>query len=64
MVQAICEATVQRVPEYINPVDDPWSENYANPLSPTGAAQLDSINQTFGRRFKVVNLRWLDQSGI
>jgi len=64
MVQAICEATVQRVPGYINPVDDPWSENYANPLSPTGAAQLDSINQTFGRRFKVVNLRWLDQSGI
>ena len=64
VVKAICEATVQRVPEYVNPVDEPWRENYANPLSPTGAAQLDSINQAFGRRFKVVNLRWLDQAEI
>ena len=64
LVQAVCEATVQRVPEYINPVDDPWRENYANPLSPSGTPQLDQINQTFGRSFKVISFKWLAESEI
>jgi Tfp pilus assembly protein PilX len=64
VVQAVCEATVQRVPEYVNTVDEPWVENYTNPLFPSGALQLNSINQTFGRRFKIVSIRWLDQAEI
>jgi hypothetical protein len=64
VVQAVCEATVQRVPEYVNTVDEPWVENHANPLFPSGALQLNSINQTFGRRFKVISIRWLDQAEI
>ena len=63
-VQAVCEATVQRVPEYLNTVDAPWDENYTNPLFPDGAPQLDSINQSFGRRFKIVSIRWLDHAEI
>ena len=63
-VQAVCEATVQRVPEYVNTVDEPWDENYANPLSPSGATQLDPLNQSFGRRFKIVSIRWLDHAEI
>ena len=63
-VQAVCEATVQRVPEYVNTVDEPWVENYTNPLFPSGALQLNSINQSFGRRFKIVSIRWLDQAEI
>jgi hypothetical protein len=64
VVQAVCEATVQRVPEYVNTVDEPWVENYTNPLFPSGALQLNSINQSFGRRFKIVSIRWLDQAEI
>jgi hypothetical protein len=64
VVQAVCEATVQRVPEYVNTVDEPWVENHANPLFPSGALQLNSINQSFGRRFKVISIRWLDQAEI
>ncbi|MDG1301171.1 MAG: hypothetical protein P8R37_06240, partial [Opitutae bacterium] len=64
-VQAVCEATVQRVPDYVNTVDEPWDENYINPLFPSGATpQLDSMNQTFGRRFKIVSIRWLDHAEI
>ena len=63
-VQAVCEAIVQRVPEYVNTVDEPWDENYTNPLFPDGAPQLDSINQSFGRRFKIVSIRWLDHAEI
>ena len=64
-VQAVCEATVQRVPDYVNAVDEPWDENYTNPLFPGGATpQLDSMNQTFGRRFKIVSIRWLDHAEI
>ncbi len=54
-VQAVCEATVQRVPEYVNTVDEPWFPD---------ERPLDSINQSFGRRFKVVNIRWLDRAEI
>jgi len=64
VVQAVCEATVQRVPEYVNTVDEPWVENYTNPLFPSGALKLNSINQSFGRRFKIVNIRWLDRAEI
>ena len=65
-VQAVCEATVQRVPEYVNTVNEPWVEDYTNPLFPDEdeERQLDSINQSFGRRFKIINIRWLDRAEI
>jgi len=62
VVQAVCEATVQRVPEYVNTADEPWIENDATPLFSSGVSQLDSINQVFGRRFKIVSVRWLDHT--
>jgi len=64
VIKAMCEATVQRVPEYLDPVDEPWDENDATPLFPTGSALLEPINQAFGRRFEIIQLRWLDQAEI
>lgn len=60
----MCEVTVQRVPEYLDPVDEPWNENDAPPLFSTGSALLEPINQAFGRRFEIIQLRWLDQAKI
>ena len=53
---AWCEATVQRVPDYFD------TTNGAE-LAPTDPA-LTSLNQTFGRRFKIVSFRWLTRSDI
>jgi Tfp pilus assembly protein PilX len=67
LAQATCEAVVQRYPEYMDPVTDapnnePWDEA-TDPLSPS-ASKLNSTNQRFGRRFKVVRFRWLHPSEI
>ena len=52
--RAWCEAIVQRVPEYLDKAD---AEEIAT-------ADLNSLNTTFGRRFKVVSFRWLTRSDI
>ena len=57
--QATCEAIVQRVPEYMDPVTDsannePWDEGNS----------LNTTNKTFGRRFEVVSFRWLSPNEI
>ncbi len=50
--RAYAEAVVQRVPEYIDPVDRPSF----NVLTDSAAA---AANKTFGRRINVVSFRWL-----
>ncbi len=53
---AWCEAVVQRLPDYINPEAD------APHVQP---AQLgDPANQTYGRRFRIVSFRWLNEDEI
>lgn len=60
---AYCEATVQRIPEYLDPnSDDPWDEA-TNPVK-AGPNQLSEINQQFGRRFVLVDFRWLSADEI
>ena len=63
-VKAVCEATLQRIPEYLDSNDDPWDENFQNPLYPSGSSQLQAVNELFGRRFKVVQFKWLNQNNI
>lgn len=49
---AVCEMVVQRTPEYA----------YAAVNEPTAEPdELDALNEAFGRRFKVVDFRWLEQ---
>ena len=67
LAQATCEAVVQRYPEYMDPDTDapnnePWDEA-TDPLSPS-ASKLNSTNQKFGRRCKLVRFRWLNPSEI
>lgn len=49
-----CEAVVQRMPDFIDPVDAP--ETPIESLSP--------VNQTFGRRFEIVSFRRIPSSEI
>ncbi|MEX1049769.1 MAG: hypothetical protein WED15_09585 [Akkermansiaceae bacterium] len=51
-VRAWCEAIVQRVPEYLDPSDEPW----ATPTQPA--------NVRFGRRYEMISFRWLSPSEI
>lgn len=60
--KAVCEVVVQRLPEYIDSQTDadnnkPWDEA-TDPISPTASA-LNELNQQFGRKLKVVQMRWL-----
>ena len=52
--RAWCEATVQRVPEYFDKTQP----------EETAPADLNSLNQRYGRRFKVISFRWLTRSDI
>ena len=53
--KAWCEAIVQRVPEFVDPVANAPEADFSS---------LNSTNQTFGRRFQVVNFRWLKSDDI
>lgn len=50
--QAWCEAFVQRLPEYLDPSEDPW----VDPQLPE--------NKKFGRRYVIIGFRWLSPSEI
>ncbi|MDD4347837.1 MAG: hypothetical protein PHF70_01920 [Opitutales bacterium] len=50
MASALCEAWVQRFPEYFDPTNPPDT-------APSG---LNPANAKFGRRFRVVAFRWLN----
>lgn len=53
--RAWCEATVQRVPDYLDPNDEPHFKQ---------ADLVSEANQQFGRRFVVTQFRWLKPSEI
>jgi hypothetical protein len=52
--RAWCEAIVQRVPEYLD----------RSQPEQTQPADLNPVNQTHGRRFKVMSFRWLTRADI
>lgn len=52
--KAWCEAVVQRTPDYVDQQD----------LVSDRDTALESVNQTFGRRFKLVSFRWLSSDEI
>lgn len=55
LATAVCEAYVQRVPDYIDSGDEPHL--------PEDLLEED-VNRAFGRRFKVVSFRWLNPEQI
>jgi len=54
IAKAYCEAIVQRMPDYVDPTNEP---------SARGAA-LTSSNKTYGRKFTIVSFRWLSPQEI
>jgi Tfp pilus assembly protein PilX len=54
IARAYCEAIVQRIPDYIDPSDEPTERG----------TQLNALNTTYGRQFKVVSFRWLSNREI
>jgi hypothetical protein len=55
--RAYAEAVVQRMPEYVDPVDRPSLNAYAD-------ATAAKANKTFGCRISVVSFRWLSDNEI
>lgn len=66
IARAWCEATVQRMPEYCDATND--ADVPARILDSNGNfkdnSSLTSINRWFGRKFRMLNFRWLDASEI
>lgn len=63
---AYCEAIVQRMPEYCDPSNDPDVParllNNAGSFSDNSA--LTSQNRRFGRKFQIINFRWLNKNEV
>jgi hypothetical protein len=49
-----CEAEVQRGTDFVDPKDEPTKT----------IAQLQAVNQTFGRRYRITSFRWLHQDEV
>jgi hypothetical protein len=66
--RAWCEAIVQRTPEYVDQSDPALSaKNPTDNISVGDAATLANLNDTnkkFGRRFHVIQFRWLNKDEI
>ena len=73
--RAWCEATVQRIPEWIIPTDEPATVKHQD--YPEGNSIIEPVLrqwepnldlpetcQTFGRRFKIISFRWLSADEI
>ncbi len=60
--RAVCEATIRRGREYVDPADDAATSD----LSPSSGIvpTKKPLNALFGRRFEIVSFRWLSQDEI
>ncbi|CAA6692128.1 Unannotated [Lentimonas sp. CC19] len=58
---SLCEAVVQRIPEYVDNSQEPYFDTNIATQAPDG---LSDTNERFGRRFKIIQLNWLDPSDV
>jgi hypothetical protein len=54
LAKAWCEAVVQRLPDFVDPSDAAYATY----------AELNEVNKSFGRRYKIVSFRWLVPSEV
>lgn len=52
--KAYLEAVIQQVPEYVDNLNPPE----------TALADLNNVNESFGRRFRIVSITWLNEDEI
>lgn len=62
--RAYAEAVVQRVPEYVDPVDRPSVNAYDITLPTAVPSTASATNKKFGRRFNMLSFRWLSGNEI
>ena len=62
--RAFAEAVVQRVPEYVDPVDRPSLNAYDITVPAAVPSTAAVANKAFGRRMNVVSFRWLASNEI
>jgi hypothetical protein len=62
--RAFAEAVVQRVPEYVDPVDRPSVNAYDLTVPTSVTSPAAAANKKFGRRMNVVSFRWLSNNEI
>jgi hypothetical protein len=55
IARAWCEATVQRLPEYVDPADKADVQDLN---------LVSAVNRTFGRRFTIIGFRWLNPQEV
>jgi len=58
--RAMCEAVVQRVPEWVDPINASEDDIYVDAPNGDYDSALSAINQSFGRRFKLISFRWMN----
>ncbi|WPJ95101.1 hypothetical protein SH580_16880 [Coraliomargarita algicola] len=64
-VSARCEAIIQRIPEYVDSLNNPPETPYdAAEASAQGYAPLTQTNLSFGRRFVILDFHWLEDSDV
>ena len=66
IAKSTCEAVVQRLPEYVDPTTDPDDNEPWDEYDPAAAPAdtLNTMNQEYGRRFKIISFRWLDDKEV
>lgn len=64
--RAWCEATVQRMPEYIDSSNQPTvaAISLDTAGNPSANAAFKALNQQFGRRIQMVSFRWLSPNEL
>ncbi len=62
--RAYGEAVVQRLPEYVDPVNRPSVNAYDTTVPILVPSTAAAANKTFGRRMNVVSFRWLSSNEI
>ncbi len=62
--KAWCEAVVQRLPEYVDPADEADKLLRDPAVVPGADLDLNAVNRAFGRQFKIVSFRWLNQDEV
>ncbi len=60
VARAWCEAVIQRLPDYVDPSDNPEAQDgWPNPSD-----KLSIVNSKFGRKFQIISFRWLTPAEI
>ena len=61
---ACCEASVQRMPEYVDPTDEADTPLRNDSPGSVATDALRPANRSFGRRFEIVFFRWLNEGEV